>query len=373
MKLSRLDVFLIKWPFQLPVEHSLARNLTTENLVLRLWDDEGNQGYGEGVPRPYVTGETTDQALEALRRDWAPLILKRQLDAAGALNFFPEHADPELWNRSPAAACALETAVLDLAGRRLGKPMSWFLGESAGADLVYSAVLPMIGPKEMSALLSRVRQMKMTQVKVKVGRDGDVETVAQVRQVLGSQAALRVDANGAWTPEQAVAKIKQMTELGIQSVEQPVAKGDLSGLAFVKQRVSPLIIADESICTPGQAKHLIEKQAVGGFNLRLSKCGGPSRTLQILALAREAGLACQLGCQVGELGVLSAAGRHFASCHSDLIHLEGSLTRFYLSDDVIEQDLSFGPRGLAPELSQPGLSVNVIEEKLTPNLIFTLS
>jgi muconate cycloisomerase len=80
-----------------------------------------------------------------------------------------------------------------------------------------------------------------------------------------------------------------------------------------------------------------------------------------------------LGCQVGELGVLSAAGRHFASIHPELLYLEGSLTRFFLPQDVIAQDLTFGPGGQAPPLSGPGLGVRVQEESLRATQIFSLS
>jgi muconate cycloisomerase len=165
---------------------------------------------------------------------------------------------------------------------------------------------------------------------------------------------LRVDANGAWGVEEALERIAGLAGLGVESVEQPVpATGDDAGLADlleVARHAGPLVIADESLCTPAQGRALAESGVRVGFNLRLSKCGGFARTLELLRAARAAGLPAQLGCQVGELGVLSAAGRHFAAACPDLLHLEGSLTSFYLERDVISSDITFGRGGLAPAL-----------------------
>jgi L-alanine-DL-glutamate epimerase-like enolase superfamily enzyme len=111
---------------------------------------------------------------------------------------------------------------------------------------------------------------------------------------------------------------------------------------------------------------------VDGFNLRLSKNGGPARTLDIFNMAQKAGFVCQLGCQVGELGILSAAGRHFASTRPELIHLEGSLTRFFLAKDIIDENLSPLLFGEAPPLTGPGLSVTIRESVLADCHLFTL-
>jgi len=272
----------------------------------------------------------------------------------------------------PAAACALEIALLDLAGRVAGRPLSAFLGSGRGASPVYSAVLPLTNSDQFQDFLDNVQELGLSQVKVKVGRDDDLERVGLVRKTLGPQVRLRVDANGAWSSQEAVEKITALNEFKIEAVEQPVPKDDIEGLEHVTRRVQPLVMADESVCTSSQALRLIKRGAVGGFNLRLSKCGGPARTLDLYRLAREAGLSCQLGCHIGELGLLSAAGRHLAEAKRDFIYLEGSLTRFILGRDIISQDLSFGYGGRAPSLPGPGLGVGVIESSLADSHLYTV-
>jgi muconate cycloisomerase len=334
-----------------------------------LADDQGRVGYGEGVPRSYVTGETPRGSLEALERELAPLVLGSVLDPHQALGWLEKQGGPKLIDRCPAAACALETALLDLAGQILNQPVSALLSDRPPVPVTYSAVIPLLPDKVMSAILARAKAINCKQVKVKVQRQGAVELVARVRRVLGPQVDLRVDANGAWTADEAVEIIAAMAPSRVEAVEQPVAKDDLEGLARVTAAVEPLVLADESLCTRGDARRLVENWAVGGFNLRLSKCGGPARTGDLLEMAAGEGLPSMLGCQVGELGL----GRHFASVHPELIYLEGSLTRFFMEKDLTRQDLTFGPRGQAPLLPGPGLGVKVDTAALTGCQAFSLS
>ncbi|MBW2093020.1 MAG: enolase, partial [Deltaproteobacteria bacterium] len=298
--------------------------------------------------------------------------LGEEIDPGQVLRFLAENAPGEEIDQWPAAACAVEIALMDLAGQTLSQPLSAMLDGRINDNLTYSAVVTISEPDKLEGIIDLIRAARATEVKVKVGHDGDLDLVGMVRRAFGPEVDLRVDANGGWSSDEAIEKIQALQEFGISAVEQPVAKNDLNGLIRVNRQVKPLVIADESLCTLSDAYTLIQAEAVGGFNLRLSKCGGPARTLKLLALAREAGIVCQLGCQVGELGLLSAAGRHFAATQPDLIHLEGSLTRFFLPEDIIVEDLTPGPGGIAAPLPEPGLGVTVLDSALAESLLFTL-
>jgi muconate cycloisomerase len=112
------------------------------------------------------------------------------------------------------------------------------------------------------------------------------------------------------------------------------------------------------------AEQLVSGKRVDLFNLRLSKCGGFIPTLRLLARARNAGLGAQLGCQVGETGILSAAGRHFAQSVSGLEAVEGSFDRYLVGERLTREDLTFGWGGKAPPLVGPGLGIDVDEAAL---------
>lgn len=363
----------MRLPLRFPIEHSLANNTHTNSLVIRLQDASGRTGYGEGVPRPYVTGETTERAQSFIRERAMGLVMDGAIDPGQTLGWLMRNLPEAELDAAPAACCALESALMDLAGQMLGQPLSQLMGGARRAEVIYGAVLPFTGPELYESLLQQTSGMRMPEIKLKVGLDDDLARLSRLREILGPDVRLRVDANACWKPDQAVEQIKAMAPYAVEAVEQPVAAGDIAGLAQVRRKVDPLVFADESCCTPSQAKDLIAAQAVDGFNLRLSKCGGPARTLALIDLAQEAGLKTQLGCQVGELGVLSALGRHIACARPELIYLEGSLGKYYLQADVIQEDLSFAPGGAAPALTKPGLGVAVMDESLEPFKLFELS
>ena len=363
----------MRLPLRFPVEHSLANNTHTNSLIIRLQDSSGLTGYGEGVPRPYVTGETIDNSLAFVREHVQEHILGQAIDPPNALGWLMESLPEEVLDAAPAAACAVETALLDLAGQILERPLSMLMGGPQRSEVTYGAVLPFTSPELFQRLLPQASAMGLSEIKLKVGRDDDLERLGRLREALGPKARIRVDANACWSRKQALERIDAMSPYMVEAVEQPVGAEEVASLAALRKVVKPLILADESCCTPSQAKELIETEAVDGFNLRLSKCGGPARTLAILDMANRAGLKTQLGCQVGELGVLSAMGRHLACARDELIYLEGSLGKYYLQSDIIQEDMSFGLGGKAPALSDSGLSVRVLDEALEPFRLFQLT
>ncbi len=363
----------MKLPLKFPIQHSLATNTLTTSLIIRLEDAGGLAGHGEGVPRPYVTGETLEAAQAFIQESAAPLVVGRALAPEETLGLLMRELPRPVLDAAPAAACALETALLDLAARRLGRPLSALMGGEQRQEVVYSAVIPFTEPELFDRLLGQVKALGMQEVKLKVGLPDDLERLARLRQVLGPGVRLRVDANGCWQAAEAIERIQAMAPYGVEAVEQPVAPGEAGELARVRRAVEPLVLADESLCTPDQAEALIAARAVDGFNLRLSKCGGPARTLALLETALGAGLKAQLGSQVGELGLLSALGRHMACARGELVYLEGSLAKYYVQGDVVAEDLSFGYGGRAPALPGPGLGVTVQEEALQEFKLFELN
>jgi muconate cycloisomerase len=170
---------------------------------------------------------------------------------------------------------------------------------------------------------------------------------------------LRIDANEAWSPAEAAERIMELSLFGITSVEQPVAHAHAGALADVRLTVSVPIMLDESLCSMTDAEVAVERGVCDLFNLRLSKCGGFIPSLRLAAYARRHGLGYQLGCQIGETALLSAAGRHFATSVAGIRYLEGSYDRHLVREALGTKDLTFGWGGWAPALPGPGLGVTV--------------
>jgi muconate cycloisomerase len=223
----------------------------------------------------------------------------------------------------------------------------------------------MMSPEQMKQIFKLVKFNHMRFVKLKVGTDADLSTLRMVRDHLGFEVDIRVDANSAWSPSEAIDRLKEMEPYRISAVEQPVAKADFTGLKQVQDAVQIPVIADESLCTEEDARRLIDLKACQVFNIRLSKCGGLGAATRIRRMAERAGILCQLGCHVGETSILSAAGRHFALTVPHLSYVEGSFSNYLLLKDVVARPVVFQDGGLAHELPGFGLGIEVLDEVLS--------
>ncbi|HZT81145.1 MAG TPA: enolase C-terminal domain-like protein [Gemmataceae bacterium] len=372
MKVVELTVHHIRIPLRRPIKHASHVRTSTDNVLARCLLDDGTEGFGEGVPREYVTGENLDLDLDLLRRSDLAAQMGPCRDFAAAvhlaerLRLAPVPGD-DRGCRGNAARCAVELALLDAYGKRFGEPLSRAT-EIAAPELYaprpavrYSGAITSARGMKLRLLSWVLRAYGFDQVKVKVGIAGhdDAERLRVARGRLGARVDLRVDANEAWSRAEVVERIRALEAYGISSVEQPVAHADADVLAEVRRQVRVPIMLDESLCGMIDAEWAAGRGLCDLFNLRLSKCGGFLATLRLAQFARRRGLGCQLGCQVGETAVLSAAGRHFACSVGGLRYLEGSYDRHLVREPLAARDITFGWGGKAPALPGPGLGVTV--------------
>ena len=363
MWLKKIHLYLLQIELCMPIKHYLAERTHSENLLVKVVTDSGVVGYGEGIARQYVTGETTAASLSFLRDHLIPKSNGLHWDDPDDLfSKLRELISEPNRAQAPAACCALELAILDAAGKTWGQPVAKFFG-GGREPLVYSAIIPMMNQPSFHRLVHLIRDTRMSFVKIKVGNDQDLAVLSLAREILGHEVDLRVDANGAWSVEEAEERIGAMIPYGISAVEQPVPKNDMAGLKRLSDRMDTLVIADESLCIERDAKDLASLCACQVFNLRLSKCGGILAAHRMFEIGQKQGIAAQLGCQVGETGILSAAGRQFAMSHK-LRYLEGSYSNYILKEDIVNEPLEFGPGGIAQPLIGPGLGIKVNEEAL---------
>jgi L-Ala-D/L-Glu epimerase len=368
MRVRSICGYKINIPLKIEVTHSLFQRTETESLIVVVEDSSGLKGYGEGAPRSYVTGETLDETFKALKF-FAPLLIDQgdvsTEDLVESINELRADHNTRLY---PSCWCAVETALLDLAGKLEGKPLwSLFISDPRTRDFTYSAVFPLMpNSKSLLELVGLAARLKMRYVKAKVADlKSGVETVRLLRAQLGSQVDIRVDANGAFSVGETLEFLHQVDQFGISAIEQPVPKRDLPGLGEVTRHSGIPVFADESLCSLDDARYLIENGLCTGFNIRLSKCGGVLNSLAIWRLARAHGLVCQLGCHVGETAILAAAGRHTAAICGQLAYLEGSFSKYILSEDLAVEEISFGKSGFAPLLSGSGLGLTINEAILS--------
>ena len=389
MRLTQLSAYHVRIPLKHQVRHASHARTETDSLVVRCELDTGAIGWGEGLPRQYVTGETIDTA-------WALLAeseLARQVtepfdDLSQAMALIerltlqgPNAAGPfvERGCFGNSARCAIELSLLDAAARSEGVPLSRvtellpeaFAIRESKSHVQYSAAITAMSLWGTIVRAWKIRLYGFHQCKVKVGVEGvdDSLLLGRIRNILsavrfGLRVDLRIDANEAWTCGNLESKLAPLLAIGITSLEQPVPHAAVAGLAKLRGQIGIPLMLDESLCSLTDAHRAIESGTCDLFNIRLSKCGGFVNSLRLAALAHQAGLGYQLGCQVGETGILSAAGRQFATSVSNIRYLEGSYDRHLVRERLTMEDITFGRRGVAPALAGPGLGIEVDVEAL---------
>ncbi len=385
MRLSRLTAYHVRIPLKHIVRHASHARQDTDSLIVRCELDNGAIGWGEGLPRPYVTGETIENAWSLLAEsDLARQLadpfenLSQAITLADRIKLKIADSGCPFVERGcfgNSVRCAIELSLLDAAARSDGVPLSrvtellseTFAIREPKSPVRYSSVITAMSPWQTTVRSWKIRLYGFHQTKVKVGVDGtdDADQLRRIRAILpAGRVDLRIDANESWTCENLESSLAPLLPFNITSLEQPVPHRQLAGLAKLRGSIGVPLMLDESLCSLTDAHRAIESGTCDLFNIRLSKCGGFVSSLRLAALAHQAGLGYQLGCQVGETGILSAAGRHFACSVGGIRYLEGSYDRHLVRERLTVQDITFGRGGLAPALSGPGLGVQVDEAAL---------
>lgn len=368
-------------PLRHRVSHAAAERGVADPVIVAVELTNGLIGYGETLPRPYVTGETVATVVEAVQRVFVPVLIEFHpesfADALEAIEALPWH---DASGRSvPAARAAVELALLDAAMRAFNRDMDavvqWMGLPGFGSPgslkrIRFSGVLAEAEPRKTLRHLRLMYWGGLRHFKLKVGATGDrarLEVAATYlqRSLKAGTASLRVDANGAWSEDEALTWLSRAAHLPLASLEQPLARGDEERLTALRERCRTPFMHDESLITADDAQRLIELGVADGFNIRISKCGGLLPALRIAGLARRSRVRIQLGCMVGETSVLSAAGLRFLQVCPSVTWAEGCLGSFLLRDDVVTRGLRFGYGGRPPRLSAGGLGATVTPEKLT--------
>ena len=244
----------------------------------------------------------------------------------------------------PAAEAAIDMALRDLAGKRLGVPLYELMGIDPSSMPVTSFTIGMDTPEIVEQKVREAAGFKV--LKVKMGSKDDQEVLETVRSL--TDCPVRVDANEGWALEDALARLEWLQEMGVELVEQPLPADQLTEMRELKKQ-SPLpLIADESVGRADDIPRLAE--AFDGINIKLMKCGGLGEALQMIHVARAHGMSIMLGCMV-ESSLAITAAAHIAPL-VDYADLDGNL--LITNDPFIGAEVREGKLVLP---SEPGLGV----------------
>ncbi|MEK6644069.1 MAG: enolase C-terminal domain-like protein, partial [Planctomycetota bacterium] len=373
--IARLTIWQLAIPMKQSFRHATAERSVSEPLIVAVELSDGTVGYGETHPRTYVTGESMEDAIRSVREVFVPLLVEMRpanfgeaIEAAGGLPLVDSTGKV-----ITAARAAVELAVLDAYSRSFERSLetiAGWLGESwlgppgSVSTARFSGVVSGESPERVARSIRKMRLLRLPHFKLKVGDADDDARIAAAVRVLGrglqkGKVTLRLDANEAWTLEEASAKLEAWEAYPISSVEQPLGKHAMDDWATLATRTNLPLMADESLVTPEDAETLIARRAASGFNIRISKNGGLIPAIKLAMMARKHHIQCQLGCMVGETSLLSAAGRWFLQLVPGVTFVEGSFGSFLLKDDVVRRGLRFGWAGRWTPMSGHGLGMTV--------------
>lgn len=368
MQIEKINIYSVNLPFSLHFSHALRKRSSVKNIIVEVVADTGDiKGYGEGAPRSFVTGETPESVVQSIHHftqlDYFPWAIE---DICQLWNFIDRLGNVKTHN---VAVCALETALLDAFGKSHGRNIiDYFSSGFMTNKIYYGAALPLAGKQTIMELCGRARAMKINKLKLKLGKDllQNTQNFKAVHSVFGGDYDLKVDINGVWNRKLAFEHKSLINEYQVKVVEQPMAPGDaqLSEFADIMHKIGVILMADESACTLNDVENIVREGYYQMINVRLSKNGGFRNSLKMIDLLRSNGVSFQIGCHLGESGILSAAGRILCLLCDDAVYYDGSYDEFLLQENVTFENVSFGPGGEANPLNGPGLGVDVSSQKL---------
>lgn len=353
MKVTAVRSTPLAIPLERPFHWSSGRQLGANLVLWEVETDEGVSGYGESI----CEEPTAVRAYGRLMAEWflgrSPGAVEEILAALwreGRWRFTPHFTNQVL--------SGLEGACWDAWGKAHGVPVSAFLGGAVRDEIDLMAFPQGETAEEVADHAAELVEAGGARVVYcKVGRPdaADEEIVAAVREAIGPEPLLRVDANEAWSVREAVERIRALEPYGLDWVEQPVAAEDVSGLAEVRRSVETPIAADQAVFTIAELRHVLEKEAADVVVVGHHETGGLLRLRQLAAVAEEHGvLVNRHACMESELSTLTAA--HAAACIPNLTLGNQAMHQLLAESPVAARAASAGP---LPVPEGPGVGVDL--------------
>ena len=355
--IRRVDAIPVALPLKKPMAMAGVTVSRALNLLVRIEAGDGAVGWGEAASAPTMTGDTLSGLVAAVRDHLAPLLIGEDAWMRPVVCRKLKHA---LYGNTGAHS-AIEVALLDLAGRSSGLPLSDLIGGATRRAVAPMWLLGNPTPEQDIAEAHAKRAEGFGFFKLKIGTkpvDAEIASTLALRQALGAAMPLCADANCGLTFADARRYVDGTRAAGLMFVEQPLPHDNLNAISRLT-RVSPTSIgADEGIHSLADIEAHADR-GVNGVSLKLIKLGGMSTALEAALLCARLGLAVNVAAKIAESSIASAAAIHLA-CAAPAVDWGVSLTHFYLAEDIAESALPVGDGAVALP-ARPGLGIDVDE------------
>lgn len=354
MKIVKIETAEVNIPLVTPFKTALRTVDSVNDIVVRITTDDGQAGFGEAPPTAVITGDTKGSVRCAIEEFIAPNLIGMEIENLDGI--MKKLHGCILKNTS--AKAAVDMAVYDLFAKSCNKPLYKILG-GRRAEIETDLTISVNDMEEMVSDSLKAVAQGFHILKIKVGKEGskDVERIKAIRQAVGPDIKLRIDANQGWPAKEAVRIIRSMEDMGIEMdlVEQPVNAHDFEGMKFVTSQVHTPVLADESVFSPEDAIRIIRERAADFINIKLMKTGGIYEALKICSIAESFGVECMIGCMLESKIAVSAAA-HLAAGKGIITRADLDGPSLCREDPYIGGPVFDGPKILMNE--EPGMGIS---------------
>jgi len=359
LTIAHIELYKLSVPLIEPFITSLGREISADNLVVKIITAEGLTGFGECSPFMPINGESQDTAFIVGQYFAKVLIGHNPLLLEGCMLTI----DKIIYGNSSIKS-AFDMALYDIAAQHAGVPLYEFIGGTNNKTIITDYTVSIGPPLKMASDALKIMKQGYPAIKVKLGLNGktDVERMTAIRDAVGNAIPIRIDANQGWAVEEAIETLKALGPLGIQHCEEPIARWDFMHLPRVKNESPIPIMADESCSDEHDAARLIQLNACQYMNIKLGKSGGIFKALKMVRLAEAAHIRLQVGAFM-ESRLAMTAFAHFSLCSPMIEHYDFD-TALMFAEDPVQGGIRYESNGIVVVPESSGLGATVQEEWL---------
>jgi L-alanine-DL-glutamate epimerase-like enolase superfamily enzyme len=359
MLIKQIEIFKCPIKLKEPFIISLGPVSFADNVIVVIRTDNELTGYGECSPFKTINGESIDTCFIVGQYLAKSLLGKNplQIDECSLV------MNKTIYGNSSIKS-AFDIALYDIASQEAGLPLYSFLGGTNNKQLITDYTISIGDPLKMAADAGKIIKNGFQVIKVKLGGSGsiDIERIRRIREAVGNEIPIRIDANQGWGVQEAIETLNALNKYNIQFCEEPIPRWNYMELPSVKKASPVPIMADESCCDHHDAKRLSDIDACDFFNVKLGKSSGIYNALQIVAQAEKEGIKIQVGGFLeSRLGFTAAA--HFALTSENILFYDFDTPLMFIEDPV-NDGISYGPGGEVTLPGKPGLGASVDENYL---------
>jgi len=357
--ISQVEIYKLRIPLIEPFITSLAYETHVENVIVVIRTEKGITGFGECSPYMPVNGESIDtcfivgQYFAKLLKGKDALELKEKLSAMDRLIY-----------ANTSIKSAFDIALHDIIGQHKEIPVYKLYGGKNNKELVTDYTVSLDNAEKMAADALKIKNQGYPAIKVKLGESGkkDVERIRMIREAVGDDIPVRIDANQGWNVKEAIEILKELDKYDIEHCEEPIAKWNFMRMRKVKKQSPIPIMADESCGDAHDAERLLKLKACDMFNIKVGKAGGVYNAYEIVKLGDKAKMHMQVGAFLeSRLGMTASA--HLALCSDNIVHCDFD-TPLMFSEDIVSGGLTYHANGVMKVPDAPGLGASIEQWQL---------